>query len=195
MNSLDKRMEYLGLADMDYLSARLLLMSGLATTGFPKAAEAFEKILKLFLILEAKISSNVELTEGDMKSYGHNLIKLLNEVKTKLPDTTFDSTLVDYLKTLQESYTRRYPENWEAHHLTINLDHLDEAYSYFRNNVILNFPQEEQTRTRQFGTFIYDAYRGDISKRIKKSGALPPAEILKWKNHSLGNFNIDFESL
>lgn len=195
MNSLDKRIEYLGLADMDYLSARLLLMSGLATTGFPKAAEAFEKIFKLFLMLEAKISSNAELTESDLKSYSHNLIKLLNEVKTKLPNTTFESTWDDYLKTLQESYTRRYPENWRVFRLTVSLDQLDKAYSYLRNNVILNFPQEEQTRTRQFGTFIYDAYRGDVSKRIKKSGALPPAEILKWKNHSLDNLNIDFESL
>jgi hypothetical protein len=118
MNSLDKRIEYLGLADMDYLSARLLLMSGLATTGFPKAAEAFEKIFKLFLMLEAKISSNAELTESDLKSYSHNLIKFFNEVKTKLPDTNFDSAWDDYLKTLQESYTRRYPENWKEHHLT-----------------------------------------------------------------------------
>ena len=195
MNSLDKRMEYLGLADMDYLSARLLLMSGLATTGFPKAAEAFEKIFKLFLMLEAKISRNVELTEGDLKSYGHNLIKLLNEVKTKLPNTTFDSAWDDYLKTLQESYARRYPENWKVFRLTVSLDLLDKADSYLRNNVILNFPQEEQTRTRQFGTFIYDAYRGDLSKRIQKTGALPPAEILKWKNHSLADFIIDFESL
>jgi len=195
MNSLNKRMEYLGLADMDYLSARLLFRSGLATTGFPKAAEAFEKIFKLFLLLEAKISRNVELTEGDMRSYGHNLINLLNEIRTKLPNTTFDSTWDDYLKILQESYTRRYPENWKEHRLTIRLDDLDKAYCYFRNNVILNFPKEEQTRTRQFGTFIYDAYRGDISKRIKKTGALPPAEILKWENHSFEDFNIDFESL
>jgi hypothetical protein len=195
MNSLNKRIEYLGLADMDYLSARLLLMSGLATTGFPKAAEAIEKIFKLFLILEAKISRNVELTEGDMRSYGHNLIKLLNEVKTKLPNTTFVSNWDDYLKILQDSYTRRYPENWKEFRLTVNLDQLDKVYSYLRNNVILNFPQEEQTRTRQFGTFIYDAYRGDLSKRIQKTGALSPAEILKWKNHSFDDFDIDFESL
>jgi len=195
MNSLNKRIEYLGLADMDYLSARLLLMSGLANTGFPKAAEAFEKIFKLFLMLEAKISSNAELTESDLKSYGHNLIKLFNEIKIKLPNTTFDSTWDDYLNTLQESYTRRYPENWKEFRLILDLDQLDKAYSYFRNNVILNFPQEEQTRTRQFGTFIYDAYRGDLSKRIQKTGALPPAKILKWKNHSLDDFNIDFESL
>lgn len=67
----------------------LLLVMWLASTGFPKAAEAIEKIFKLFLILEAKIPRNVELTEKDMKSYGHNLIKLLNKVKTKLPNTTF----------------------------------------------------------------------------------------------------------
>lgn len=195
MNSINKRMEYLGLADMDYLSARLLLMSGLATTGFPKAAEAFEKIFKLFLMLEAKISRNVDLTEVDMKSYGHNLNRIFNDVKTKLPYTNFGSDWDDYLNTLQQSYTRRYPENWRTHQLTIRLDHLDQAYSYFRNNVILNFPQEEQKRVRQFGTFIYDAYRCDLSKRIQKTGALSPAEILQWKNNSLANFNIDFESL
>ena len=195
MNSLNKRIEYLGLADMDYLSAKLLLMSGLANTGFPKAAEAIEKIFKLFLILEAKISRNVELTERDMKSYGHNLIKLLNEIKTKLPNTTFVSNWDDYLKTLQDSYTRRYPENWKEFQLNVNLDQLDKVYSYLRNGVILNFPQEEKTRARQFGTFIYDAYRGDLSKRIQKMGALSPAEILKWKNHSFNDFDIDSGSL
>ena len=183
MSVLEKRIAYLGLADIDYLSARLLLLSGLVTTGFPKAAEAFEKLLKLFLLLEAKISSNIELTEKQMKAYSHNLIKLFDVVKSKIPNTHFDQSWDDYFKTLQDSYTRRYPENWTVFQITYSLEQLDKGYVFFRNGVIGNFPPEEQSRVREFGTFIYDAYRGDRSKIIKDAGSLTPAEIFKMRNN------------
>jgi hypothetical protein len=195
MSVLEKRIAYLGLADIDYLSARLLLLSGLVTTGFPKAAEAFEKLLKLFLLLEAKISSNVDLTEKQMKAYSHNLIKLFDVVKTKIPNTQFDQSWDDYFKILQDSYTRRYPENWTVFQITYSLGQLDKGYVFFRNGIIGNFPPEEQARVREFGTFIYDAYRGDRSKIIKDAGSLTPAEIFKLRNDSFNDFDIDVNNL
>ena len=86
MTSLKKRISYLGIADFDYLSARLLLLSALGNTGLPKAAEAFEKLLKLFILLASKIQDNKELTEKDLKKeYGHNLVDLFNSTKKYIP--------------------------------------------------------------------------------------------------------------
>jgi len=66
---------------------------------------------------------------------------------------------------------------------------------YFRNGVVANFPEEEKERARQFGTFIYDAYRGEFSEKIKERGALPPGDILCWKNTVFKDFDIDFRKL
>ena len=125
--SLDKRMKYLGIADFDYLSARLLLLSGFANTGFPLAAQAFEKLLKLFMVFYEKITNNQELTKRDMKKYSHNLLELLKYLKERAP-ANFDSTWKDYLKTLQESYYRRYPEGWKLHSYEVEVSRLDQTF-------------------------------------------------------------------
>jgi len=43
--------EYLGLADIDYLAARILILNGLPSVGLAKSAEAFEKQFKLFFLI------------------------------------------------------------------------------------------------------------------------------------------------
>ena len=192
MNSLDKRISYLGLADFDYLSARLLLLSALGNTGMPKAAEAFEKLLKLYLLLSAKITDNKELTEGELKlSYGHNLLSLFREAKKSIP-AHFPAEWDDFFTMLQDSYSRRYPENWKEFTLIVSVSQIDEAYMYLRNNIIRNFPPEEHVRVRHFGTFIYDAYKTGISARLTELGRLTPKEILMKDNVFFDKFDIDF---
>jgi len=83
--SLQKRLAYLGIADFDYLSARVLMRHGLAFTGLAKASDAFEKIMKLNLILDAKISRNQDLEPDEVKTYLHNLRGLLDDFEDHFP--------------------------------------------------------------------------------------------------------------
>jgi HEPN domain-containing protein len=190
VSSLEKRLSYLGIADFDYLSARLLLQNGLVFTALPKAAEAIEKLLKLFLLLEAKITRNEELDEKRMKAYGHNLTRLFAELKVKAP-ATFGADWDDYLTLLQDSYAQRYPEQWEELRIETSVNQLDSAYTYLRNSIIQNFPLEEQDRVRHFGTFIYDAYTNDVRELIRRLGGQAPGELLRHSNKSFELLDID----
>lgn len=108
MSSLNKRFHYLGLADLDYLSTRVLILSGIYNTGLSKAAEAFEKLFKLLLILEAKIRRDTSLTPSDLKQYGHSLPKLFDAVTSK-SSRTFHEGWSILFRELERAYGRRYP--------------------------------------------------------------------------------------
>ena len=192
--SLDKRMDYLGIADFDYLSARLLLLSGLATTGFPHAAQAIEKLLKLFMLLYEKITNNSELTKRDLKKYSHKIVELFKYLEERIL-VNFDAGWKCYLQILQDSYDRRYPEGWKIHSYDVEAENLDKLYCYLRNNIISNFPEEEKARAKQLGTFIYDAYSEEIREIIKRRGGIPPKEIFHLNNNSAKDFDIDFDHL
>jgi len=194
--SLKKRLEYLGIADMDYLSARILIINGMTHTGLSKGAEAFEKLFKLFLVLEAKIVRNEELSSLELKNYEHKLVKLFEEVVLKIPGATpFDKSWKDYFEQLQMAYKTRYPESWKEVKLINDLTNLDKAYCYFRNNITTNFPKEEQEKTKFFGTFILKAYNKDVVNFIVSQGGLSPKEaFLKSNNHS-AEFNIELDKL
>ncbi len=194
MSSLEKRLSYLGIADFDYLSARLLLLNGLIFSALPKAAEALEKLIKLFILLEAKIQRNEELTAEQLKSYGHNLIKLLNELKKKIP-IDFGPDWDVYFQLLQDSYTQRYPEKWTEMHIETSVHQLDTVFTYLRNNIIQNFPIEEQQRARHFGTFIYDCYSSDVRALIGLLGGRQPGELLRHMNESFNQLDIETERL
>src|SRR6266699_1769134 len=99
MTSLNKRLAYLGIADFDYLSARVLLRHGLVFTGLPKAADAFEKIVKLNLMLDAKISRNEDLAPEDLKRFEHHLKRLLEEF-AKRTGITVEAGVMDYFSML-----------------------------------------------------------------------------------------------
>lgn len=193
--SLVKRLEYLGIADMDYLSARSLLINGLTHTGLSKAAEAFEKLFKLFLIIEAKITQNKHLSQKELKQYEHNLVRLFELVMSKLPDKSYDQSVRDYFKQLESAYKIRYPESWVEVKLINDFENLDKMYCFFRNNITINFPKEEQGRVRLFGTFIIKGYSPEVVKYIKDHGGLPPKQILSKDNKYLSEFNIDLSKL
>lgn len=194
MTSLQKRIAYLGIADFDYLSARLLLLYGLAFAGLPKAAESFEKLLKLFLLLEAKIAREEELTPKQLKAYGHDLPKLFAALKEKVP-AKFGSDWDDLFALLQDSYDRRYPEHWREFRMEVSVHSIDIAYTYLRNNVVPNFPVEEQGRVRQFGTFIYAAYTPAVRALIERLGGRSPGDVLRLNNQSFESLDIDPNSL
>jgi hypothetical protein len=108
VSSLNKRLAYLGIADFDYLSARILLRHGIVFTGLPKAADAFEKIMKLCLVLEAKITRNEELEPKDLKRFEHDLPKLLAEFKLRTGIPVTDS-VDEYFAMLKDAAARRCP--------------------------------------------------------------------------------------
>lgn len=194
--SLIKRLEYLGIADMDYLSARALLINGLAHTGLSKAAEAFEKLFKLFLILEAKITRNEHLSQKDLKKYEHKLVKLFEFVVTKIPGASpYDKSWKEYFEQLETAYRVRYPESWKEAKFVNDLTNLDQAYCYFRNNITVNFPKDEHVKTKIFGTFIINAYNPDVVDYIKSQGGLSPKELLSKSNKYLNEFNIDLSKI
>jgi len=190
--SLQKRLEYLGIADMDYLSARILIINGMTHTGLSKAAEAFEKLFKLFLVLEAKITRNEELTQKELKQYEHKLVKLFEKVVVKIPGATpFDKSWKEYFEQLEMAYKTRYPESWKEVRLINDLTNLDKAYCYFRNNITVNFPKEEQEKIKSFGTFILKAYNKDIVSYIVKQGGMSPKEAFLKHNKYSSEFNIN----
>lgn len=193
--SLVKRLEYLGIADMDYLSARALLINGLTHTGLSKGAEAFEKLFKLFLIIEAKITQNIHLTQKELKQYEHQLVKLFKAVMSKLPNNNYDQSMIDYFQQLQNAYKLRYPESWAEAKLINDFENLDKFYCFFRNNITANFPKEEQEKIKLFGTFIIKGYRPDVVRYIQDHGGLTPKHILSKDNKYLSEFNIDLSKL
>ncbi|MBI2621067.1 MAG: hypothetical protein HYW63_00280 [Candidatus Levybacteria bacterium] len=193
--SLIKRLEYLGIADMDYLSARILLINGLTHTGLSKAAEAFEKLFKLFLIIEAKITENKHLTQKDLKQYEHKLVKLFKVVMLKLPEKTYHQSVENFFQQLENAYRTRYPESWRDAMFINNLEDLDKLYCYFRNNITINFPKEEQEKIRLFGTFIMKAYNKDVIGYIKKLDGMSPKEAISRHNKYINEFNIDLNQL
>lgn len=194
--SLNKRLSYLAIADMDYLSARLLLLCGLTSVGLSKAAEAFEKLLKLFLILEAKINNDLSLEGSHLKNtYKHRLLKIWIEVKSNVP-ITFDDSWDEYFGRLERAYKMRYPEDWKIGKFENNIDHLDSAYSCLRKNISDNFPLEEITKTKQFGGFIYKAYTPEINDAIiKLGGVLTPKDIFLKNNKKIDDFGIDLKKI
>lgn len=193
--SLVKRLEYLGIADMDYLSARSLLINGLTHTGLSKAAEAFEKLFKLFLIIEAKVTRDYHLTQKELKQYEHKLVKLFEVAMSKLPEKNYHQSVKDFFQQLENAYKLRYPESWKEARLINDFQNLDKMYCYFRNNITINFPKEEMGKTKEFGTFIIKGYKNDVVKYIQDHGGLTPKQIFSKDNKYLSEFNIDLSKL
>jgi hypothetical protein len=190
---LDQRLNLLGLADLDYLTARLLINCGLVITGLPKAAEAFEKLLKCFLLLEAKISSNQEITSREMRSFGHGLTEIFQTFKRKVP-TVFDAAWDTYLSDLEKYYKTRYPDNWEKQATWQGeVATLDNYYSYLRENIVENFPKEELEKARTFGAAFSTAYNEQLSTHINSSGGMSPLKILQLHNHHLDRFHVAWD--
>jgi hypothetical protein len=188
--SLNHRIAYLGLADFDYLSARVLMWNGVQNTGLQKAAEPFEKILKVNLMLEAKISRNEELTPRDLVQLGHHLGKLLEEFRARAKVTVHPDT-ERYLAMLQDAYAKRYPEHWKRFEAEWNVGYMDAVYVNLRDTAVENFPKEERERARSFGTFLGDLYKPDVIKQLEAIGARSPWELLAYKNDFMSHFNIE----
>lgn len=192
MTSLSKITSYLGLADIDYLSSRLLLLSGIPTAGLSKAAEAFEKAFKLFFLLYEKIQNNKELDVIELKKYGHDLIGLYNSYNKVVPkEHSLGEDWQDLLQLLKDSYSRRYPEHWGVFKIEIDLNKIDTGYVYMRNNVKNNFPIELRERAEEFGTFLTDIYHEEYDNYIKQNGMMLPKELLKHKNLSYDILEIN----
>ena len=187
---LNQRLNYLAIADMDYLAARSLMLSGNPFCGMPKAAEALEKIMKLFLILETKISRNEELSAKDLKKYSHNLIKLSKKVESLCP-MQLDEHWKNYLEKLQKSYHDRYPDNWANEmEWSSDIDNLDAIYAYLRLNISSNFPLEEVKVAKSFGVNILPAYNDEIVRKIEEAGMLSPIDLLSKHNKQIDKFNV-----
>ncbi len=172
----------------------MLVLCGLPSTGLPKASEAFEKLLKLLLILEADVRRNEELTPKQLKAYGHDLTKLFKAVKATSM-VVFNEGWDVYFETLKAAYSRRYPEHWTSAVVEINVDHLDAAYSYFRSSVVDNLPAAERSRARVFGTDFFAAYTPEVGETIRRNAGVTIGEILRSRNQFPPHMEIDWELL
>ena len=122
MAILSKLPEYLGLSDTDYLSARLLIMSGVPLQGLGKACEAFEKQFKLFFALNERIINKREITQKELRKYGHDVVKLLESYNDTVPqERRLESDWKDLMAMLKAAYNLRYPEHWKQIYLNIDL--------------------------------------------------------------------------
>ena len=190
--SINKVQEYLGLADIDYLAARLLILNGMPTVGLSKSAEAIEKQFKLFFLMFEKINNNKELTTKELKSKGHNLMDMLSSFNLLVPEKMrLGDDWHNYLRLLQDAYGKRYPENWDSWEAAINIDELDDLYVYLRNLNARNLPPELKERGTDFGTFLGDIWKEEtIIDKIKSNGLKLPMEVLKLNNESFNSLNI-----
>ncbi|MBF0289993.1 MAG: hypothetical protein HQM14_19425 [SAR324 cluster bacterium] len=192
MKPINKIQEYLGLADVDYLAARLLILNKIPTVGLSKSAEALEKQFKLFFLIYEKITNNKELTIKEMKNRGHNLIEMMESYNSVAPQNhLLGEDWREYLSVLQESYNRRYPEHWEEWKIKLDINQLDQAYTYLRNINVSNIPQELKNRALEFGTFLGDIWRDEDSiEKVRNLGLKTPMEILELCNQSYEELTI-----
>lgn len=191
MTILSKLNSYMGLADTDYLASRLLILSGLPLQGLAKASEAIEKQFKLFFAIFERIQKGREISQRELRQYGHNLLDQLNSYNQLIPqEYRLGEDWKELMVMLKDSYNLRYPEHWKEVHLPIELSKLDQAYTYLRNNNVNNLPQEIRSRGESFGTFLGDIWTEDYILRIEKMGLKTPYEILELNNNSYENLKI-----
>ena len=74
----------LGAADMDYIAARSLMLSFIFPAGQAKAAEATEKILKLFAMCEHGMSTGQPASPRQVRAFGHGIVDLFDRVVGRL---------------------------------------------------------------------------------------------------------------
>ena len=192
MKPIDKIQEYFGLADIDYLSARLLILNGLPTVGLAKGAEAMEKQLKLFIAMFERIKNGKELTVRDFKKFGHGLLNLLKEYNERAPQRlNLNQDWEKLFKLLQDAYDKRHPEHWKEWEMRVSIHEIDQAYTYFRNLNLSNTPEEFSQRALDFGTFVGDLWQNEeYYQRIIDMGLKSPFELLKLENRSYANLKI-----
>ena len=193
MTVLNARIQYLLMADMNYIAARLLLLSGNPFAGIPKSAEAIELLMKLIIMLEAKISRNEELEEKDLQRYGHKLLKLLKKLREISP-IAFDATWDDYLSELQDTYAKRYPHKWgKDMKLTTDVDRLDATFSFLRTQAVVMFPEEEREQAGIFGEPVMASFNTAMVEHIQRNGGSPPLKALSVRNKCIDQFKPPWE--
>lgn len=180
---------YLEVADIDYLSARALMLNGLVTTALPKAAEALEKIMKLLLAIEAKLNRGEEFDSKRFREFGHDLGALSAELQERMP-TQHSASRTAYCRRLQETYRHRYPENrpddftYEG-----NIDAFDGQYVFLRNQVARNFPPDHVAAAQTFAVFSAAAFGPQMTETIAELGGQPPGHILRASNKSVDSLD------
>ena len=193
----DYSLSYLGLADSDYVAARLLLLSGLPFPGMAKALEALEKQLKLYFLLKEKLEAGRHLTPDDLKARRHGLRKMVKDFNDAAPLACQISSAWDpLLKTLEKAYKRRYPEDWNEWEVEFDLSQFDELYSFLRGLNAANFEPQEQSRAAQLGTFLGDYWRlANVDQLIRDRGLMPPMDVVRLNNEYFDSLGVDEQRL
>ncbi|HND90968.1 MAG TPA: hypothetical protein PLI75_04240 [Anaerolineales bacterium] len=190
----DKLMDYLGIADIDYLSARLLFMSGFPIVAMAKAAEALEKLFKILIVMITRIYSQVELTDDQLKKdYGHDLGKLLKGYNKIAPESVRligDTTILDNLR---KAYNLRYTGRDKEINLEFSLEEFDKWYVLLRNLIVRNTPKELAIEVRQFGTFHGKLYEAGMEKILSQYRTLRPGDILRYQNAMFDKLDVDLQ--
>jgi len=125
------------------------------------------------------------------REYQHKITKLLKEVRKRI-HVKLGRSWDTYFSMLEKAYSCRYPEGWKEATFVNDLSNLDTAYRYLRNNIVKNFPVEEQNKAEVFGGFIYKGYNPEVQEIIIKQGGLPPEKIFSIQNKEKENFNVKF---
>jgi len=194
MRITDKLVDYLGIADIDYLSARLLFMSGFPIVAMAKAAESIEKLFKILIVMITRIYFQQELTDDDLKKrYGHNLEKLLKGYNEIAPDNAKLVGDTAILNNLQMAYNLRYSGKDKDIKLVFALDEFDRWYVLLRNLIVENIPQELKAEVTQFGTFHGKLYESGIEKLLSEYETMRPGDVLRYKNAMFDQLVIDQE--
>jgi hypothetical protein len=183
----------LSIADVDYLSARLLFISGLPIAGMGKAAEALEKLFKISIAIITKINSQVDLTDNDFKKYGHNLNKLLDEYNRICPKEIQLVGNTGILTDLGKAYTARYVPKTDMQ-IGFSLEYFDHWFIYLRNNIATNVPKEIMKDVMNFGNSFGDLLETEnFLQAISKYGAILPGDIIRIENKYFEKLIVDHE--
>ena len=142
---------WIGLADDDYVAARLLINNALLVQGAILSVTAIEKYLKMVHKIR-----RLSFPRRDP----HNLLDLYNSVKSKGLDMGLN---VDYLALLVKVYRMRYPDKIEADfNFVLNqaklLAALDESVYAIRHRLVVVSTQPEEKRESKFEYWISSNY-------------------------------------
>lgn len=200
-----KPLSLLGAADMDYVASRSLMLSGVFLPATAKAAEAVEKLLKLFAMCEHGIDTGQLAAPQQVKKFGHGIVGLFERMVNRLRADVDPNLLAspdavwvwEFVQHLQEAYKRRYPDSW-AMNMRYSIDDLfklDAVYTWIRNGVVHNMSPEYQEQARLFGASFASAYTPEVLAAIRSNGALTPFDLLRLHNGKLPELEIRHDLL
>lgn len=195
-NASNETIRFIGIADQYFIAGRYLLRSGVSIPALSNLNQAFENIFKVLIWAHRKIVHQEDLSWLEVKKQyggksGHSLTELFKYVDD-IHDFDFDDSWADQLLSIENNYSRRYPDNWNPFEESFDIRLIDYMYMYFRKRVSEVHPKENQEDISFIGTDLYNSFfvKGNHNEIIVKTGVISPWDMFTQDNINLDEFDI-----